>query len=503
MSTSHAIAHPHVTEVPQSDSTNEALFRTLADHAPTMLWLTDADGGIIYFNKRWLDFTGLPHDAVLGAGWVQCLHPDDRERCLTFGLEQVGLRRPFQMEYRLRRHTGHYADMLVIGEPLQDLAGLFIGYVGCTVDITTQKGHEQLLLDTNDVLKKRSRDIGLLNQLNDNLQVCKNIEETKPILKRYGKQLFPQISLTLSLYNESRNLVEPFVSWGEAADHGHVFSPDDCWALRKSKAHYESGQGDEIICPNFASCSNKRYLCMPMMAYGEVIGNLHLRLGEHPQTSDDAPKEDLRELVAMASDQIALALANLKLRATLQHQSTRDPLTQLYNRRYLMEAFERELSRSLRSKRSVSLLVIDIDNFKRYNDTHGHDAGDHVLREFGATMRKAIRTSDIACRYGGEEFVILLPESSVTDAEKCANELRKKVAGMALEYRGLQLGQITISIGVGTFPDHGNRVDIVLAGADSALYRAKAQGRNCVVVATPADIVQSTFPPPSPPSNSF
>lgn len=502
MSTTRAISHAHLAAASEIETTNDALFRTLADYAPTMLWLTDIDGGIIYFNKRWLDFTGLPREAMLGPGWVQCLHPDDRDRCLSFGLEQVGLRQPFQMEYRLREHTGRYADMLVIAEPLQDAAGLFIGYAGCTVDITSQKDHAQLLHDANGVLKKRSRDIGLLNQLNDNLQVCKNIEETKPILKRYGKQLFPHISLTLSLYNESRNLVEPFVSWGAEADDGHVFSPDDCWALRKSKAHYESGQGDEVICPNFASCRNKRYLCMPMMAYGEVIGNLHLALREYPQASDDAPREDLRELVAMASDQIALALANLKLRATLQHQSTRDPLTQLYNRRYLMEAFERELSRSLRSKRSVSLLVIDIDNFKRYNDTHGHDAGDHVLREFGATMRKAIRASDIACRYGGEEFVILLPESAVTDAEKCANELRKKVAGMALEYRGLQLGQITISIGVGTFPDHGNRVDIVLAGADSALYRAKAQGRDCVVIAEPADVTESSFPPPNAPARS-
>jgi PAS domain S-box-containing protein len=106
MSTTRAISHPHLTEVSEVDPTSEALFRTLADHAPTMLWLTDADGGIIYFNKRWLDFTGLTREAVFGAGWVQCLHPDDRERCLTFGLEQVGLRRPFQMEYRLRQHTG-------------------------------------------------------------------------------------------------------------------------------------------------------------------------------------------------------------------------------------------------------------------------------------------------------------------------------------------------------------------------------------------------------------
>ena len=463
--------------------TEERLFRTLADHAPTMLWLTDAEGSLIYFNKRWLDFTGLPIEQVLSDGWVSCLHPDDRERCLTFGLENIDQRRPFQMEYRLRNHAGSYFDMLVIAEPLHDTGGIFTGYVGCTVDISTQKSHEQALSITNLALQSRSRDIGLLNQLNDNLQVCRNIEETKPILKRYGKQLFPQISVTMSLYNESRNLVEPFVSWGATPEIDHVFAPNDCWALRKSKAHYESGQCDEIICPNFAACAGKRYLCVPMMAYGEVIGNLYLGLHDAPQASDEVPNEDLRLLASMASDQIALALANLKLRATLQHQSTRDPLTQLYNRRYLLEAFERELSRSLRSKKSVALLALDIDNFKRYNDSNGHDAGDHVLREFGAMLRQTIRGSDIACRYGGEEFVLLLPDSSPVGAERRAEDLRRKTAAMALDFRGQQLGQITVSIGVACFPDHADSAEGVLAVADAALYRAKGQGRNCVALA--------------------
>ena len=237
MSKSRAVTPPRSNATRESISASEKLFRTLADHAPSMLWMADARGSLIYFNKRWLDFTGLPIDDVLGEGWVNCLHPDDRERCLTFGLENVGQRRPFQMEYRLRHHTGSYSDMLVISEPLHDANGVFTGYVGCTVDITTQKNNEQALRVTNQALQKRSRDIGLLNQMNDNLQVCKNIEETKPILKRFGKQLFPQISVTLSLYNESRNMVEPFVSWGVATEFEHVFAPDDFLALRKSNAH--------------------------------------------------------------------------------------------------------------------------------------------------------------------------------------------------------------------------------------------------------------------------
>ena len=464
-------------------SASDDLFRTLADHAPSMLWMTDADGGIVYFNQRWLEFTGLPLASVLGDGWVNCLHEDDRDRCLRYGLAQVAQRRPLQMEYRLRHHSGNFVDMLVIGEPLHDTSGVFSGYVGCTVDISGQKAHEHELRVINAALHKRSRDIELLNQLNDNLQVCKNIEETKPILKRFGKQVFPHTAVTLSLYNESRNLVEPFVAWGAPAEIDHVFAPSDCWALRKSKAHFESGQGDEIICPNFAACTGKRYLCVPMMAYGEVIGNLHLSLLEQVVSEHDEAPDDVRQVAMMASDQIALALANLKLRATLQYQSTRDPLTQLYNRRYLIESFEREISRSLRSKKSVAVLVLDIDHFKRYNDANGHDAGDHVLREFGATLRQTIRGSDIACRYGGEEFVVVLPESSAADALARAQDLRKKVASMTLDYRAQQLGQVTVSVGVASFPEHGMTVEAVLGAADCALYQAKGHGRNCVMLA--------------------
>lgn len=214
ISTSQSLTQEHLSEALDAISASEKLFRTLADNAPSMLWMCDAHGHLIYFNNRWLDFTGLPMESVIGDGWVNCLHPDDRQRCLAFGLSNVRLRRSFQMEYRLGHHSGDYFDMLVIGEPLHDTGGVFTGFVGCTVDITRQKSHEQELRISNQALHKRSQDIGLLNQLNANLQVCKNIEETKPILKRYGKQLFPEISVTLSLSNESRNLVEPFVPWG-------------------------------------------------------------------------------------------------------------------------------------------------------------------------------------------------------------------------------------------------------------------------------------------------
>ena len=424
-----------------------------------MLWMTDTRGSVVYFNRRWLDFTGLTLEASLGDAWANSLLESDRERCQRTFATALERRGPLEMKYALRRHDGQYRNMLALGEPLHDDDGVFSGFVGCVVDITTQTRNEEELREKHLALTKRSREIELLNQLNDNLQVCKNIEETKPILKRYGRQIFPTLSISLCLFNESRNLVEPFVSLGTAAAIEHPFVPDDCWALRKSKAHIELNEGDEVICPNFAACKGEQYLCVPMMGYGEVIGNLHLGFSGDMNSDATGDMQDetgeLLQLASMASDQIALALANLKLRSTLHYQSTRDPLTQLYNRRFLLETLEREIARTTRADKALSVVVIDIDHFKIYNDTYGHAAGDQVLREFGALLRQTIRDSDTACRYGGEEFVLVLPECSSGDAYKRADSLRKQASGLNVDHLGKPLGQITISIGISCFPQQG------------------------------------------------
>ncbi len=290
------------------------------------------------------------------------------------------------------------------------------------------------------------------------------------------------------MFNESRNLIEPFVDWGDDVGIEGVFRPDDCWALSKSKPHMELTDGNDSICPNFANCTHTRYVCVPMMAYAEVIGNMHFVL--QYDLCDEQNREakqrldEMRQLALMASDRIALALANLKLRATLQYQSTRDPMTQLYNRRYLSEVLERKISRSERSKTPLTVLMIDIDHFKRYNDTYGHEAGDLLLREFGALLRQMVRGSDIACRYGGEEFVLVMPEATAAQASEKADEIRRCLANLKVDYQGQTLGQVTVSIGISEYAVDGRLATELLSASDRALYQAKASGRNCVVRAT-------------------
>jgi diguanylate cyclase (GGDEF)-like protein len=210
-----------------------------------------------------------------------------------------------------------------------------------------------------------------------------------------------------------------------------------------------------------------------MMGHGDIIGLLSLR-------SSTKITEDARRLAALATEQISMALANMQLRETLRNQSIRDPLTGLFNRRYAEETLPRELHRAAREKTSVGLLMLDVDHFKRFNDTFGHEAGDYVLKEIAATLQQHTRKGDVLSRMGGEELLVLLPGSDMEHTLLKAEALRAAVASLDLSHRGSSLGTITTSIGVAISPKHGEAPDDVLRAADRALYRAKQRGRNRV-----------------------
>jgi diguanylate cyclase (GGDEF)-like protein len=225
------------------------------------------------------------------------------------------------------------------------------------------------------------------------------------------------------------------------------------------------------------------YLCIPILAQGEAVGVLHF------QATDEAPQLNPAELSFKTTfaGQIGLSIANIKLREELRSQSVRDALTGLYNRRYLGEALDRELRRAVRGKQSVGILMLDLDHFKQFNDTHGHDAGDTVLREAAAFLVKNVRAEDLVCRYGGEEFVIILPTADLEGARTRAERLREKVKELSIVYQGQQLRMVTFSGGIAEFPSHGNTPQELMAAADAALYEAKALGRDRIVAAKLAE----------------
>jgi diguanylate cyclase (GGDEF)-like protein len=238
-------------------------------------------------------------------------------------------------------------------------------------------------------------------------------------------------------------------------------------------------------CAHFAGTPPRHYVCVPLSAQGELIGVLHVQRSQPSSASGFLDAE--MYLVKAVAQHAALALANLGLREKLHEQAIRDNLTGLYNRHHEREWLEQELRRAARDGRRAAVIMVDIDHFKRVNDSFGHDAGDMVLKALAGLFRQAIRGSDIACRHGGEEFLLLLSDASIDGAAKKAEALRDAVERLELRHMDRPLGKLTASFGVAAYPDHAEDADGLLRAADRALYCAKNEGRARVVVASPSD----------------
>jgi diguanylate cyclase (GGDEF)-like protein len=313
----------------------------------------------------------------------------------------------------------------------------------------------------------RNHEISLLNRLGRAMHLSSQFGECYEIVQCFAAQLFPHSRGCLSLYHPSRDVLEAVVSWGGWADTQAMFEPQACWAIRRGQSHVVRETGKDLLCPHLGD-NSESYLCIPLMAQGEPLGVLTLvgtPLADH----------DLAETFA---EQVALGISNLSLRESLRQQSLVDTLTGLHNRRFLDETLRRELLRASRKQASVAVVLLDVDHFKRFNDTFGHEAGDLVLRHLAMEMKRNVRTSDLACRYGGEEFALVLPEIGREEAVERCETLRLAVSRLQVRYGGQPLGPINISLGLAWFPQDGERMDVLLHAADLALYQAKRGGRN-------------------------
>jgi len=328
----------------------------------------------------------------------------------------------------------------------------------------------------------------LLSELIELLQASRTASEAEQMLQQFGQRLFPELDGAIYVYRSSRNLLEQAASWGKEAEildaFGATMYPDDCWALRRGRQHCSEKHEASPRCRHLTRVPDtSATLCVPMMAQGEMTGVLVLhKTGAAGQASNAIP-EHVRRLILTAVEQIALALANLHLREKLRDQAIRDPLTAMFNRRYFEETAERELRRAEQRGVHAGVIMIDIDHFKRLNDTRGHDAGDATLRRISLLLQNKLRVEDIACRYGGEEFVMLLPDVSLDLLVSRANQVREAVRDLDVRFRGDVLGPVTLSCGVAIFPEHGRNCTDLLEAADRALYQAKQAGRDQVVVA--------------------
>jgi diguanylate cyclase (GGDEF)-like protein len=326
-------------------------------------------------------------------------------------------------------------------------------------------------------LAQRSRELDLLNRMGEMLQACVTEDEAYTVVGRFVSQFFPDDPGAVFVMSASRNMVEARTVWAATpSPDWSIFKPEECWALRRGRMHVVESTAAGLLCSHLPQPAPASYLCIPLIAQGESLGILYL--GARAQ----AWTESQQRLASTVADQLGLAVANLKLRETLRNQSIRDPLTGLFNRRYLEETLERELSRAERNRGALGVVMVDLDRFKQFNDTYGHDAGDMLLRELGRLLQTSVRGGDVACRYGGEEFVLILPGADAQTTRQRADRLRESVKQLFVSHHGQSVGSVTMSAGVAAFPDHGTTGEALMQAADAALYRAKSDGRDRVVV---------------------
>ncbi|PYE82352.1 sensor domain-containing diguanylate cyclase [Pseudoroseicyclus aestuarii] len=341
---------------------------------------------------------------------------------------------------------------------------------------------ERALRDTQVTL---SREVSLMAELSSWLQSCRSLDELYGMIARVMPLLLPGTRGSLYVYSNSRDVLDGVASWNGSQHHEHI-RPDDCWALRRGHPYVYGANEISFRCDHDGGGDSREAdedspaFCLPVLAHGETLGLLHA----HPLAeATEAQFRETRQKAQLCAEHLSMALANVRMRDALHDRAIRDPLTGLYNRRHLGEVLRSQTERARRTGTALSLLSLDVDHFKRFNDTHGHDAGDIVLRHVGAAMEAATDGDEAACRPGGEEFVMVLPGASLEEAAARAETLRQEIGGLAVRYADRTLPRISVSIGVAALPEHGTTPSELLRAADVALYAAKRAGRDRVVCA--------------------
>ena len=460
----------------------------------SLILVLDCKGTITRFNRACEQATGYTFDEMKGTYFGDAAFIDP---ILTKEIVNKLLHGEYPSTYNTtwfskngEKHLISWTDTRLINTEGQTEYVIATG-----IDITKRQQAEEELQKANKELaswvkelQERTEELNQMNEMGEQLQSCQTITEACAISAQYIKRICPASNGALYLINSSKDLAEAVEMWGEPAFTDRIFAPLSCWAMRRGRQHLLNGTHPGLRCQHVTGPQSGQYLCVPLLVNGEAIGILHLNhvpsLDENQQSTFCSSFTDRKnQIITTIAEHIALALSNLRLKDTLRQQSIHDALTGLFNRRYMEETLDRELKRAQRDNKSVGVIMFDIDHFKQFNDLAGHDAGDALLRELGAFLNKTTRGGDIVCRYGGEEFLAVLPGISLENARLQAERLRQGAKELLVYHLGNPLAKCTISLGVAVFPENGLTSEALLKSVDDALYRAKNEGRDRVILA--------------------
>lgn len=472
---------------------SEELFRNMVETLGEGVVIVDQNENILFANQAarriFNDFEGKLEGRNLkeftsAQEFELVRHQTQRRR--------QGLRDVYDLELNLA--DGSRKTVIVNAAPEFSPEGQFVSTLAVMTEITERKKQELALTEAKQKLEeaiteleKRNEQNRLLLEMGDNFQIAGSEEEALEVIKRFALKLFPEQGCLLYLRRDQGKFLELACALKPPSTPADLLEVSDCWALKKSMPSFFLDTQKDLLCPHLKGflLPTHQAACLPLSSAGETLGLLvFFCCPDRGQSNRGLAYPEMvrqrRDLLLGFAQRTAMSLTNIKLQQSLKEQSIRDPLTGLYNRRYLEETIDRELTRARRVGQPVSVIMADIDHFKKINDFYGHEAGDYVLQITARTLQRTVRSEDIVCRYGGEEFTVIMPGLALEKARARAEMILSSVNQLEIVQGNTIIQNITISAGVSSYPEHGDRWPELIQAADLALLQAKQEGRNRV-----------------------
>jgi len=479
---------------------NETLLRSMLEGLGDGVGIVDDKETFTTANPALDEIFGSPPGGMIGRNVMDFLTESGIDLVIAQTQQRrKGMKGVYDLE--IITITGNRKMLLINAMPRFDRDAQYIGTLAVFTDITQRKHAENEIREANEKLRRniveierRNVEFGLLYEMREALQTCQTEDEIYAVGARFGEKIFPRQSGAFFLAEKTSDLLDIKSSWGNYPATSADLDTSDCWSLRRGKPYVLENPNKDLVCRHIveAGLSGAPSLCVPMTSYGDLHGVLTISYAP-PETksrsrkkiaseSDNSVKEELRpRLAANLAEYIGTAVVNLRLRESLREKSIRDPMTGLFNRRFMEETLEREIRRAIRMKAPVGMILADIDLFKNFNDTYGHEAGDIMIKEIARLLTNHVRQEDVVCRYGGEEFLLILPGAAADLVRDRAELLRNDAHGQQILYMGQPIGPVTLSFGCGSFPEDGEDGAEVIKTADMRLLQAKREGRDRVI----------------------
>ncbi|MEH2043871.1 diguanylate cyclase domain-containing protein [Nostoc sp.] len=451
------------------------------DQGPFAAYIKDEQSRMLYYNQEVQSRFSVDPQQWLGKTTSEFL-PDPEEGRRVMENEQVVLKtlRPLKLIEEVKiPGNDQPCYWLSFKFPFSDYATGAYRIGGISIDITESIEAQRSLTELNQQLEEKTleleakkRQLIYLSDMTDMLYSCESKDEVYQIVALSFSQLFPNMSGYIYIIANSKNYVQMNSFWGGERSSKEIFSLSDCWALRRGKLNLLSPRNSGLMCSHLIQPVSGTHLCVPFFAQGEVIGILHINALE--EISPEA--KQITEIIART---LGFALNNLSIKQRLIHDNLRDGMTQLFNQNYMQSITEQRLAEAERSGQPLSIIFLDIDNFKSYNSRYGHLTANIVLQGLAKLLLKSIRSFDIACRWGGEEFVIVMPNITLETLKKRVEQLRLNIEQMQLKDGDQILETITASFGIAV-SEPGITVKDLLNRANQAMLEAKRTGKNRV-----------------------